>query len=121
MENNWLKEPSDYYGTLKNYINGEWIDSKSVDLIDVINPALDKTIAQVPLSTGDEVKEAVKAAREAFWEWRETPPTKRASYFFKLKNLLEDNFEKLSRIIVQELGENYCGSKGGDEANHRRG
>ncbi|HUV08108.1 MAG TPA: aldehyde dehydrogenase family protein [Spirochaetia bacterium] len=38
--------------------------------MDVVNPATQKTLAKVPMSTAEEVKEAVRAATEAFPEWR---------------------------------------------------
>jgi len=92
------------YGTLKNYINGEWVPSQSGELLEVRNPATDELVARVPLSTEDEVNQAVAAAKAAFQEWRETPPIVRARYMFRLKALMEDHFEELARTIVQEHG-----------------
>ncbi len=88
----------------KNYINGQWVDSKSTQILDVVNPATTEILARVPLSTPDEVITAIEAAKDAFWEWRETPPLTRARYMFRLKNLMEEHFEELSRVIVQEEG-----------------
>ena len=107
-----LDVPSLNYGTLKNYVDGEWVASNSSETMDVVNPALDEVIAKVPLSTTDEVSRAVSVAQEAFIEWRETPPTKRQQYMFKLKALLEENFEDLSRIIVQEMGKTINEARG---------
>ncbi|NIN65893.1 MAG: CoA-acylating methylmalonate-semialdehyde dehydrogenase [Anaerolineae bacterium] len=89
---------------LKNYINGEWVDSKSTQLLDVVNPATTEVMAQVPLSTPEEVKTAIRAAADAYGEWRETPPVTRARYMFTLKDLMEEQFEELSRVIVEEEG-----------------
>ncbi len=88
---------------LKNYIDGEWVAS-SGQLLDVRNPATDEVIARVPLSTTEEVNQAVTAAQATFEEWRETPPVMRARTMFRLKALLEDNFEDLARTIVEEHG-----------------
>ncbi len=104
--------PREDYGILKNYIDGEWIDSESEKLQDVVNPATGEVIARVPLSTPAEVESAITAAREAFREWKETPPIRRARYFFILKNLLEKNFEDLSRTIVEEMGKTLDEAKG---------
>ncbi|MEM2793302.1 MAG: aldehyde dehydrogenase family protein, partial [Candidatus Methanomethylicia archaeon] len=68
-----LPEVQSYYGRLKLYINGSWIDSKSSYTQLVMNPAKDEVIAEAPFATMDEVNEAVKAAAEAFEKWRETP------------------------------------------------
>ncbi len=89
---------------LKNYINGEWVESKSTDILDVVNPATTEVIGRVPLSTSDEVRAAIKAAKDAFPEWRETPPLTRARYMFRLKDLMEEHFEDLGRTIVMEEG-----------------
>ncbi len=100
------------YGILKNYIDGEWVESESEKLQDVINPATGEVIAKVPLSTPAEVERAITAAQEAFREWRETPPIRRARYFFALKNLLEEKFEDLSKTLVQEMGKTIDEARG---------
>jgi malonate-semialdehyde dehydrogenase (acetylating)/methylmalonate-semialdehyde dehydrogenase len=90
--------------TLRNYIDGTWTASPSPDLLDVRNPATDEVVARVPLSTGEEVEQAVAAARAAFPEWRETPPMTRARTMLRLKALMEEHFEELARTIVVEHG-----------------
>jgi malonate-semialdehyde dehydrogenase (acetylating)/methylmalonate-semialdehyde dehydrogenase len=89
---------------LKNYINGEWVESNAEEKLDVHNPATNEVLAQVPMSTAGEVDQAVRAAKAAFQEWRETTPYARARYMFRLKGLMEDRFEELARIVVQEHG-----------------
>jgi malonate-semialdehyde dehydrogenase (acetylating)/methylmalonate-semialdehyde dehydrogenase len=89
---------------VKNYIDGQWVESKSTETLEVVNPATTEVLAHVPLSTPSEVETAIQAASDAFSEWRETPPLTRARYMFRLKDLMEENFEDLSRIIVEEEG-----------------
>jgi malonate-semialdehyde dehydrogenase (acetylating)/methylmalonate-semialdehyde dehydrogenase len=107
-----LSEVQKNYGKLKNYVNGEWVDSESDKLLDVENPATGEIIAQMPLSTVDETKAAIEVAQEAWQEWRETPPISRARIFFKLKELLELDFENIARIMVQEQGKTIDESRG---------
>lgn len=107
-----LSEVQNKYGTLKNYVNGEWVDSESDRLLDVENPATGEIIAQMPLSTVDETKAAIEVAQEAWQEWRETPPISRARIFFKLKELLELDFENIARVMVQEQGKTIDESRG---------
>ena len=90
--------------TLKNYVGGAWVASSSPELLDVHNPATGEAIARVPLSTAAEVNQAVAAARDAFQEWRETPPLVRSRTMFRLKALLEEHFEELARGLTQEHG-----------------
>jgi malonate-semialdehyde dehydrogenase (acetylating) / methylmalonate-semialdehyde dehydrogenase len=89
---------------LRNYVNGEWCQSTSVDAVEVTNPATAEVMALTPLSTPAEVDEAARLALEAFTEWRRVPAPGRIQYLFKLKDLLEENFQELSRTIVMENG-----------------
>ncbi|MBI4295686.1 MAG: CoA-acylating methylmalonate-semialdehyde dehydrogenase, partial [Chloroflexi bacterium] len=107
-----LDEPIKEVLRLKNYINGEWVESKSHQVRDVMNPATQKQIATVPMSTREEVNAAVAAAREAFPEWRRTPPLNRVRRLFRLKELLEEHFEELSRVQTMEHGKTIDESRG---------
>ncbi|MEM2914733.1 MAG: aldehyde dehydrogenase family protein, partial [Candidatus Bathyarchaeia archaeon] len=98
-----LEEPIKEVLSLKNYIGGEWVESNG-DIEDVVNPATCKVIARVPISTKDEINTAVKTAKEAFPEWRRTPPLARARCLFRLRELMEERFEELSRIQTMEHG-----------------
>jgi malonate-semialdehyde dehydrogenase (acetylating)/methylmalonate-semialdehyde dehydrogenase len=97
---------------VKNYINGSWVSSKSTRSQPVLNPATGETLAQVPLSTAAEVDKAVQAASEAFYEWRTTPPYTRARAMFKFKNLMEERFEDLARMVVKENGKTIDEARG---------
>ncbi len=89
---------------MKNYINGEWVESNSTTLGDVWNPAKGEKIAQVAYGTKEDVDKAVRAAQQAFWEWRTTPPLTRARYLFRLKEAFEENFEPIARTLTTEQG-----------------
>ena len=97
---------------LKNYIAGEWRDSKTTQYLDVLNPTTNRAIAQVPLSTAADVEDAIAAANDAFNEWRETPPTMRVQYLFRLKELMEAHFEDVARTIVTENGKTLDEARG---------
>ncbi|MCP4634776.1 MAG: CoA-acylating methylmalonate-semialdehyde dehydrogenase [candidate division Zixibacteria bacterium] len=98
--------------TVENYINGTWVSSSSGRYLDVTNPADGSVITKTPISSADEFDNAVKSAKEAFNSWRTVPPVERARYFFKLKELLEQNFEDLSRILTIEHGKALPESRG---------
>ena len=89
---------------MKNYVNGEWVESKSTTIGDVWNPALGEKIAQVAYGTAEDVDQAVKAARAAYPDWRTTPPLTRARYLFRLKEAFEENFEDIARVLTTEQG-----------------
>lgn len=107
-----LEEVRQSYGKLKIYINGEWIDSKAKTWQPIYNPAKDKVIGEVPFTTGDEVRNAIRVAQEAFESWREYPVTTRLRYLYALKSKLEEHFEELSRIITQNHGKVIAESRG---------
>ena len=107
-----LEEPLKEVQKLRNYINGEWVESESDRSRDVVNPATMKVIGKVPISNANDVERAVEAAREAFPRWRRTTPLARARYFFRLKELLEENFEVISRVGVMEHGKIIDESRG---------
>jgi malonate-semialdehyde dehydrogenase (acetylating)/methylmalonate-semialdehyde dehydrogenase len=92
---------------LKNYINGEWVDSNSVQTLDVPNPATNELLTKVPVSSKEDVNLAVTAAKAAFKEWKNVPVPKRARILFKYHHLLTENHEELARLIVLENGKAY--------------
>ena len=107
-----LEGPIKQVKNLRNYINGEWTEALSSQYREVVDPATMQLLAKVPLSSAGEVNRAVEAANEAFPRWRRTPPLARARYFFRLKDLLEEEFEELSRIGVMEHGKTIDESRG---------
>src|SRR5437660_8790014 len=94
-----------------NYINGQWQDSSAKDWQDVINPATGEVIARVPISDVAEVTKAIEAASAAYPAWRRTPPEDRIQPLFKLKQLLEEHVDDISRLITQENGKTFSEAK----------
>ncbi len=96
---------------LQNYVNGTWRNSAATEFVEVINPATAELLTRTPLSTQAEVDAAVQAAAEAFPSWRRTPPGERIQYLFKLKNLLEEHIDELTRLITVENGKTFGEAK----------
>ncbi len=97
---------------LKNFVNGAWVASRATETLKVVNPATNELIAEVPLSTAEEVAQAAGAADAAFPGWRDMPVTDRVQYLFKLKFLLEDHLDELARMVTNECGKTYAESVG---------
>ena len=97
---------------LKNYIRGQWVESHESSRLDVVNPANQEVLAQVPLGslTGIDVQDAVSAAHQAFKEWKDTPVMKRVQPLYKLKLLLEEEQEEIARLITLECGKSFAES-----------
>ncbi|WP_407272089.1 CoA-acylating methylmalonate-semialdehyde dehydrogenase [Radiobacillus sp. PE A8.2] len=92
--------------TLKNFINGEWVDAQTDTTEIVYNPATGEALANVPISTKEDLDRAVEAAANAFETWKEVAVPKRARILFKYQQLLVENWDELSAIITKENGKN---------------
>lgn len=92
---------------LKNFINGEFVESSATSSVKVINPATEEVVAEVPLSTAADLNRAVEAAEAAFPAWSGLTIKQRASIMFKFHHLVELHSEELSNLIVTENGKNF--------------
>jgi malonate-semialdehyde dehydrogenase (acetylating)/methylmalonate-semialdehyde dehydrogenase len=97
---------------LKNFINGEWVEAKTDEFVEIRNPARDTLLSRAPMSTRADVDAAVKAAQDAFHDWRNTPPVARARYLHRLVALMEENFRELSEVQTNEHGKTIDESRG---------
>lgn len=93
--------------TLKNFIGGQWVASASGKTEAVPNPATGEVLAYVPLSSREELDQAVSAAKEAFKTWSKVPVPRRARILFRFQQLLVEQWEELARLITQENGKSY--------------
>jgi malonate-semialdehyde dehydrogenase (acetylating) / methylmalonate-semialdehyde dehydrogenase len=97
--------------TLKNYINGQWVESKKEEFLDVINPATGLAIAKVPSGSAEDIVDAANSAHQAAAAWRNTPATQRVQYLFKMKQILEANTDQIAEICTMECGKTFAESK----------
>lgn len=93
-------------------IDGEFVQSKSTQWRDIINPATQETLAQVPLATPDELAAAVAAAKAAFATWRKTPIGQRARVFLKYQQLIRENIKLLAATLTAEQGKTLADAEG---------
>ena len=94
------------------FINGEFVQSRTTQWRDVINPATQAVLARVPLATPDEVDAAVAAASEAFKTWRKTPIGTRARIFLKYQQLIRENMKSLAATLTAEQGKTLADAEG---------
>jgi len=87
-----------------NYIGGAWVPSANDRLIDVINPATELVIDQVPAGDPADVDAAVQAARKAFTTWSATSGAERASYLEAAADLLAERAEDMAATITADVG-----------------
>ncbi len=96
-----------------NYINGQWIQSRSGQTLERRNPAdLHDLIGYVPLSSRDEVREAIEAASRARAMWRDTPAPARGKIILRAARLLEEQKDDIARLLTREEGKTVGESLG---------
>jgi malonate-semialdehyde dehydrogenase (acetylating)/methylmalonate-semialdehyde dehydrogenase len=98
--------------TESHFIAGQFHAGASARQIDVANPATGEVIRTVDMASAEEVEQAVAAAYRAFPAWSETPPLRRARILFKFKDLVEQNLDKLARLITAEHGKVLSDARG---------
>ena len=90
--------------TVRNFIDGEFVDPAEGQTEPVLNPANGEVIAQAPLSTAADVDRAVSAARQAFDEWSVATPGERALALLKLADAIEEHADELSELEADNAG-----------------
>ena len=98
--------------TLKNFIGGEYRESKATDYRKVYNPSTGEVTAQVPNSTKEEVEETIQVAKKAFESWSKVPVTRRAKVMYKVRELLEKHLEELTHLVAEEHGKVWSEAEG---------
>lgn len=97
----------------QNYINGQWVDTKSGRTFEDRNPARwDEVVGTFPKSSKEDVDEAVKAARAAFKTWRLVPAPKRGDIVRKAADLLVSRKEEIARLMTREMGKILLETRG---------
>jgi malonate-semialdehyde dehydrogenase (acetylating)/methylmalonate-semialdehyde dehydrogenase len=90
--------------TLPNYIGGRFTEATGVSLLEDRDPSSGELLTRVPLSGAAEVDAAVKAAREAFEQWREVPVQGRARALLTLRESLVAHRQELAQLVASDMG-----------------
>jgi len=90
--------------TYQQLIGGSFVDSASGETMEVINPANDQPIANVPKSADEDVNRAVDAAEAAFATWKTTTPQDRSLLLLKIADKLDERADELGRLESQNAG-----------------
>lgn len=94
----------------KNLINGELVSTS--DMLDVVNPANEEVIGQVPSCGEDELNQAVAAARAAFKTWSKKPIDERRTVVQAIAGVINDNSDELFRLLTAEQGKPHQQAQG---------
>ena len=90
----------------KNYIGGEWVDARSGETFDVVNPANEEVVATVPNGGRDDAQSAIASAREAFdsGEWTSMEPEERKRILLSVVDGLTEAEDELATMETLEAG-----------------
>ncbi|TFK30796.1 methylmalonate-semialdehyde dehydrogenase [Coprinopsis marcescibilis] len=96
----------------KNFIGGQFVESKSSEWIDVHDPSTQTVLTRVPQTTADEFNQAVDAASQAFKTWSRTSVLTRQKFALELQHLLRKNADAIAASIVLEQGKTLADAHG---------
>lgn len=96
----------------RNLAGGKWTGSKG-EHIPVHSPYDSSLIGQVPLSTADEVDEAVRKAHDAFKSWRMTPIKERTQILFRFRDLMLEHADRIANTAAAESGKTVAEARAG--------
>ncbi len=97
---------------VKNLINGEWVEARSGETFESINPATEEALGTVTRSGAEDVEAAVEAAKAAYDAWRLTPAPKRGEILFRAAQLLVERKEDLAQLMTKEMGKVIAEARG---------
>jgi len=94
----------------KNLINGQMVSTS--EMLDVVNPANEEVIGQVPASGEAELNQAVAAARAAFPAWSKKPIAERRAVVQAISATIKENLDELFRLLTAEQGKPHAQAQG---------
>src|SRR6202041_463801 len=98
--------------TVKMLLDGKLVESRTSEWHDVINPATQEVLAQVPFATDDELDAAVASAKKAFKTWKNTPLAARARIMLKLQALVREHMSRIAQTLSAEQGKTLADAEG---------
>ncbi|CAM2169465.1 Methylmalonate-semialdehyde dehydrogenase (acylating) [Paraburkholderia sacchari] len=101
-----------HIATVKLLIGGEFVQSKTQEWRDVVNPATQEVLARVPFATADEVNAAIRSAHAAFATWRNTPIGARMRIMLKFQALIRENMARIAKTLTAEQGKTLPDAEG---------
>ncbi|KIY45761.1 Methylmalonate-semialdehyde dehydrogenase [Fistulina hepatica ATCC 64428] len=111
LSDNW-KGTSGTGGKTKNYINGQFVESRTTEWIDVLDPSTQEVVTRVPQTTPEEFEQAVAAASVAFKTWSRTSVLSRQKVVIALQHELRANADAIAASIVVEQGKTFADAHG---------
>src|ERR1700726_832523 len=97
---------------VKLLLDGKFIDSRTSEWHDVVNPATQQVLAQVPFATDAEINAAIASAKLAYKTWKSTPIAARARIMLKLQALVREHMSRIALTLSAEQGKTVADAEG---------
>jgi len=98
--------------TVKILVDGKFIESQTSEWHDVVNPATQEVLSQVPFATDGEINAAIAAAKHAFKTWKVTPLAARARIMLKYQALIREHMTRIAQTLSAEQGKTLADAEG---------
>ncbi|WP_445725662.1 aldehyde dehydrogenase [Flavobacterium sp.] len=86
----------------KQFINGQFIDSKATSVIEIVNPCTEEIISTISTGTVEDADNALEAAKDAQPKWEALPAIQRASFLHKMATVIRENRIFLAETLSKE-------------------
>jgi len=100
------------YTELGLFIGGKWTNGANRKGEPVINPANEKSLADLPHASKGDLDEAVEAAKKGFEVWRKTSAWDRGRVMRKAADLMRERAPNIAKILTQEQGKTIAEATG---------
>ena len=89
---------------LRNFVGGEYVDTKDGDTEDVVDPSTGEAFATMPVSHRADIDDAMGVAQDAFEGWRDATPSERSLALFRIADAVEARAEELVDAECENTG-----------------
>ncbi|WP_157627704.1 aldehyde dehydrogenase family protein, partial [Burkholderia gladioli] len=107
-----IQEPVAAVQTVPLLIDGEFVESRSAQWRDIVNPATQQVLARVPFATAEEIDAAIEAAQAAFASWKNTPLGARVRVMLRFQALVREHMPRIAKVLTAEQGKTLPDAEG---------
>ncbi len=107
-----IQEPVAAVQTVPLLIDGEFVESRSTQWRDIVNPATQQVLARVPFATAEEIDAAIEAAQAAFASWKNTPLGARVRVMLRFQALVREHMPRIAKVLTAEQGKTLPDAEG---------
>ncbi len=89
---------------LKNFVDGEYRESRSDAVSEIFDPSSGQVYATAPVSNAADVADAYEAASRAFEDWGQSTPAERQLALLRIADAMEARAEEIADVESRDTG-----------------